>query len=337
MVVVTKYDVTFKQQVLDLLLPLWGHMSPEKRETYFKWKYLDNPWASDVLYFTAIDDAKQKVVGVLGFLIVQYHLNGHPVNIATISDGVIHNEYRRQGIYDKLIRFGMDFVRENHGVFFCNALSGNYPANQGLIKLGSIPVAEKKINYKTSLCGRFKHPGKKYSFICAKEPRPEDMAGLCKKLRNENVLSLNKTKEYLAWRYNNPHSRYGFAYVYKDNTLVAFISYYMISGYRFFILDYAYTEPEIFRSLVKFLIKNEKCRMLQLWTISKNSRELNFLHTIGFRPYITLLRLLKKEIPSPVLVRPCIPEYKESDFMIDGMDVRNEFNWEFNLICTDGI
>ncbi len=337
MIIVKKYDVKFEGQVLDLLRPLWGHMLPEQGASYFKWKYIDNPCTDDILYFTAIDEPKQKVVGVLGFLILQYNLNGKTINLATISDGVIHADYRRMGIYEKLIRYGMNFIRENHDVFFCNATSGNYPANQGLIKMGSIPIAQKKIYYKSSLYPYYRHKHDDYAFSCATEARPGEMAALCKKKQNNAVLSLNKTSEFLSWRYSNPLPQYGYVYAYKGNDLVAFVSYYKISDHRHFILDYEYCEKDIFRSLIKFLMKHENCRLLQLWTISKNEAEMKFLHSLGFRPYIKLMKLLKKERSSPVLVRPCIPEYTEKDFYIDGIDMRNEFNWEFNLICSDGI
>jgi len=102
-------------------------------------------------------------------------------------------------------------------------------------------------------------------------------------------------------------------------------------------LDYATTEQVIFAKMVRAIAYYTNCRIIQTWTVSKEKRGMLQLKKAGFISLNFLYRIMRKKMQPPILIRPAAIKYTPAAFIMRGKDVRNEFNWDINLICSDGV
>ncbi len=70
-------------------------------ETYFKWKYFDNP-AGELIAFEAIHDGK--TVGFYGIIPELYNLNGQIERVYQSMDTMTHPDFQRRGLFVKLAK-----------------------------------------------------------------------------------------------------------------------------------------------------------------------------------------------------------------------------------------
>jgi hypothetical protein len=88
-----------------------------------------------------------------------------------------------------------------------------------------------------------------------------------------------------------------------------------------------------------YIIRKRHFDILSTWNF--NLRE-DFSQTLESLEFSTtnLLGRIEKKFPSefpalPVFVRPVKKIYKEEDWFIEGIDIRDIKNWEINRICSD--
>jgi GNAT superfamily N-acetyltransferase len=330
------YSSVNESEVLALLEPLWGNMDMPTRKSYFQWKYINNPATDDVLAFVAIDTTKGKVIGFRGFFPTRYMLNWKIVFVASFSDVVIHPDYRKQGLFERITRYGITYLENNKSLAYYYSTSSAWPTSKGYIKIGSVPLASKKDMYRVCLLPAYKK-SKKFRLEFSQDCYASDISSIHERTQNKNILTIQKDEAFIKWRYQNPVTKYYFVYAWQDNQLAGYISYYKISDNRCYIFDYNVQDYQVLDLLVKHLAAHSKCRLIQVWSISNTDKEAKLWKKAGFRYFKRLFRILgKKELP-PILIRPAVIDYSESDFYVDGKDVRNEYNWDINLICSDGV
>ncbi len=331
------YDNVYKEQIIELLSVLWP-ISKKEKNIYFEWKYLNNPITSEPLIFLALDSSNNKVVGIRGYFVAQYFYKGEKINVAAHSDAIVHPDYRGRGVFEKMTRFAMEVLEKKQLVHFYNTISNDsWPTSKGYLKMGSVPIGEKKIMYKISpLKGLLI---KENNYCEVSQEKEVDFIYELRKHSCLDKLSLNYTKEFTNWRYSNPVSNYYFVYAYdKDNTTpLGYITFYKISSNRIFILDYFYTDTKVFSTMLKEIINTTHCFLIQTWSISRNPDEIKTLKRNGFYSFDKIIRKIKKEIQPPILIRPVKREYDTQDFFVGELDVRLENNWDIQLICSDGI
>lgn len=330
------YKADYLHEIIELLAPLWGHLTNDERLQYFQWKYINNPATDDVLAFVAIDTTKGKVIGFRGFFPTRYMLNWKILFVASFSDVVIHPDYRKQGLFEKITKYGIKYLENNKSLSYYYSTSSAWPTSKGYIKIGSVPLALKKDMYRVCLLPAYKK-SKNFRLEFSQDCYASDISSIHERTQNKNILTIKKDEAFIKWRYQNPATKYYFVYAWQDNQLAGYISYYKITDNRCYILDYNVQDYQVLNLLVKHLTTRSKCRLIQVWSISNSNKEAKLWKQAGFKYFKLVFRFLgKKELP-PVLIRPAVFDYSETNFYIEGKDVRNEYNWDINLICSDGV
>lgn len=330
------YSSKYLNQVVELLAPLWGHLSMSLRKKYFTWKYLLNPSVKNSSCFVAIDETSGKVIAFRGFLVMQYRFNDKKIFIVSYSDAVVNPEFSGKGIFKSLTIFGMKEMETMYkGLLYSTISNDSWRTSKTYIKLGSQPIAEKKVLYKIGY-----NPfltSKEYNVTITKEVRVNEIYELSKQLQTKDKIVLDYSKAFIQWRFSNPATNYYFSYVYKNNELKAFIVFYKINKHRIYVLDYKYSNERALKVGFNQIHKSRNI-MSQLWSISKDNNETSLLNKIGFKSYDKVINRIKKEDTPPVLIRPSGSDLENEDsWLINGLDIRKEHNWDINLICSDGI
>lgn len=131
---IVKYRSGFKRQVLELQAYLWG---PDLgiNAAYLEWKYSDNPYVNNTIIHIALHAGR--VVGMRGAFgnCWQSGVPSQTMICLTDSDGVVHPEHRRHGLFGRLT---MAVVEElsSHDYEYLIALSANPITAHSLLKLG---------------------------------------------------------------------------------------------------------------------------------------------------------------------------------------------------------
>lgn len=323
------FELKDKEQVIELLHVLWVFSSEEEYERHFDWKYLqvnfNFPHA-----FVAVDKQTNKVIGFRGFFIQEYFINNNTYKAAVISDACVNPNYRRKGILSKMTMFSFKYLKEQNAIDFYLVLSNpGIASTAAYIKLDFQPINTKSELYKILLKSKASN---KYEYQVSNVLSINQLM-----LKNNSNIKINNTEEYLKWRYRNPSTKYEYIYVYEKGEIVAFMSYYYISGNRIYILDYNYSNFSAFKEAFKYLKANKKIKYAQVWSISCSKHEKKKLKKIGFFSLTFIRAKIFKRTNQPALIRPANIKITENDFFIENVDIRKPENWDLNLINSDGV
>jgi GNAT superfamily N-acetyltransferase len=331
------YSSVNESEVLALLEPLWGNMDIETRKAYFQWKYVDNPAVNTTCAFIAIDENTGKVIGFRGYYFMHYFYKQNPLKIAAYSDVVIHPDYRKQGLFEKLTLDSMKQLEKHNSVAFYNTISNNtWPSSLGYLKMGSVSLGEKSDYYRFFLLKPSVRAGD-FKLTYQRDVDPVFIKKINEILSENEKITPDFTTQFLRWRYANPAQQYHFIYAYNGNQPVGFVSFYRINDKRVYLLDYATTEQAVFPKMMHAIAYYTNCRIIQTWTVSKEKRAMLQLKKAGFISLNFLYRIMRKKMQPPILIRPGTIKYKPEAFIYQGKDLRNEYNWHINLICSDGV
>ena len=78
--------------------------------------------------------------------------------------------------------------------------------------------------------------------------------------------------------------------------------------------------------------------MLSIYHFSVSDEFREKLADMGFRASGLARRLEHKKTGElPVLIRPVRKSYTETDWKIEGLDIRNINNWQMTEICSDSV
>ena len=97
-------------ELLKISYPEWS--LAESPLDYWKWKNIDNPYGSIVV----VADWDGKIVGIKHRVLLNIKID----EISSSSYGVdssVHPDYRRKGIYKKMVRYSEELTKENRIVF----------------------------------------------------------------------------------------------------------------------------------------------------------------------------------------------------------------------------
>lgn len=107
-------------------------LSPNRTLELWKKRFAENPYTKNYYVYGALAD--NKIIGINGFLYMQYSLNDQIFHVVQSCDSCVNSEYRHQGVFSKIIMSAMqDFESEgmDYAIGFPN--SNSYPA---FIKMG---------------------------------------------------------------------------------------------------------------------------------------------------------------------------------------------------------
>lgn len=330
-----RYNPQYKKQVIDLLDGLW-HFDREEKLRYFKWKYEDNPFTDDVAGFIALDG--EKVVAFRGYMVQPMRMGNMDFLNAQLADTVTDSNYRRMGLFRSITQFSINELEKDRrfGVSL-NSSSGG-PTLNGYLKLDWRPLSEREHLFRISFNGlvrRFirrvrpfeeaEEKKSNLSFILSKENRPKEISSLP---FDYSRISHSHTTEYYDWRMRNPHNKFVYAYLYRDEALTAYYILVDLGGGRYDIVDFNGTDKKSLRQLLDFFCRKTAPLYISLWTVGKTNVIYQNRSAFGFLPLNAVLRHLRNFKKPPFLVR---------GFNDRGVDIYEENAWNINKIIADEV
>jgi len=188
----------------------------EKTKEYFRWEYFKSPWGS---VETWIVDYDGEIIGQYSTQRFQAFFFGEKIMGSLAFDAGTHPNYRRQGIFVALGK-----------VLFSEEGKNNILFSNGFPNESAIP-GHKKVNwhflcplplYESSNVTKI-HKTNKYEFENINE-FDDDFKGFSDCFQDEIPIYLNRTKEYLNWRYVDKPYDYIINKIYnKKGEMVSYI------------------------------------------------------------------------------------------------------------------
>jgi len=248
---IERYRPGFLDPICRLEAPFWGSSRARARE-FFRWKYVDNPYTPEPLFYVALYDGR--VVGARGMFGTCW-VSGSGVRhvFPAPSDFMIVPEHRDDGLYRELNELPMHDLAERgyKHVVNLSATPANYVAlvmsfgwksigSAGLVALteperatlrtlksvaGRVPgvrriveaeravLSDLGVNEFTGLDRKSEHP--EPPIVVEQRPRVEAMVELAQRLRfadRRQRLCHVEDEEYYTWRFDNPLASYRFLY-----------------------------------------------------------------------------------------------------------------------------
>jgi len=345
------YRSEFFPLVIDLLQYLLGSDENNNR-SYFKWKYDENPYTESPLGIVTLFEGK--VVGFRGYFATRFQIKGKNDKIISLCPGdtCVHPDHRRKGLS---VIMGNRASEEYTGKypFFLN-LSSTKISLPGYLRMRFLPLNSKTYLTKCSMAGlvkylfnakkRFDQIDPKIKFgifddiIVSRQPRPKEMHVLIERQENSaDKITLYQDENFFRWRYANKHNKYIFLYR-KINEVVAGYIVVRVSpnNRRGYIVDYAQEDETSIERILKFIIKARCFDVLSIYHFSLIDTIKHQVQDLGFKN-VSLFRAIERRVNGelPLLIRPVKHNYSESDFFVEGLDLREIKNWHIKGICSD--
>lgn len=338
------YHENYHKQVIDLLGLLWTNRDNELRDKVFCWKYLENPYCREPQFFLMLDG--EKVVAVRGFFMNAYLLKEKVVYAGIPADAITHNDYRRKGLFEQLTHFAMEHNAARNFPDFYLSLSSNPLSASGHKKAGFWLLGHWSEWYRFSPLGFFSGGGKnaatesvrkygKLKFKISSHFDANEMAGFFSE-GNYFGFHLLKDEMFFSWRYRQPAFSYVFLEVKRENNLVGWASFFMISKGRAMMTDFRITDNKAFATGLKYFFKQMGLWAVQTRVFPGKTEASVLLKELGFRNYRTMFKWLVKAEPEPVLVKPAALLPSTEQWQINGMLLSEPQNWNLHLIDADG-
>jgi GNAT superfamily N-acetyltransferase len=369
------YQPALMHQVVDLLHYHWGN-NHDNNLSYFKWKYVDNPFTDSPLGIVALH--KGEVVGFRGYFATRWQIREKDYKITVLCPGdtCVHPDHRMKGLSVTMGNMAMKEYESKYKIFLnLSAWKNSVP---GYLKMGFVPLSDKtyltrltnplgmlfpvklvslldrthlkslyrlikkyllESKTKSELCEKKITFGEFYNIVVADSPRAEEMYSVISKQDCDGrKISLLQDERFFRWRFNNKRNKYVFYYSRKNNITTGYIVMRISKNNRFgYIVDYAENDSAALKNILQYIIKAKHFDILLIFNCSLSDSILQILKGLRFKKK-SLLQIGKKIVKGvwPLLVRPVKKKYFEGDWFIEGLDVRKIENWEIKEICSDG-
>jgi GNAT superfamily N-acetyltransferase len=347
------YRPEFMSQALDVLQYLYGD-NLDSNLSYFKWKFHDNPYTEHPLGMVALHHGK--VVGFRGYFATMWQLNEKKDKMIVLCPGdtCVHPNHRRKGLSVAMGNKAMEEYAQRYKIFFNFSATRN--SLPGYLRMGFVPFVPKTYLTRCAGLGLFKliwrekrrsgwRPeriafGKFDDIIVSDGPRPKDMQAV---VAGENPkgrqITLRQDEDFFGWRFNNKRNKYVFYYHRKDNVTTG----YVVVGVspttgRGYILDYAQDDDTAIQRILSYAVKMKHFDVLSIYHFGLSDDLLKTLYGLRFKTN-SLIRTIERRVKGelPLLLRPIRKNYVESDFFVNGLDMRRVDNWGLKGICADDV
>ena len=345
------YRSEFRSDVVTLLGDLWGD-EPVINQSYFQWKYEENPNADTPLGVVALYQGN--VVGFRGFFATKWHLPPKNLNMVILSPGdtCVHPEHRSKRLSIAMGNQAMTQYASEYRVFL--NLSATKNSVPGYLRMGFVPLADKAYLTRYSLPGltRFLWTANEKSELCAgnvtlgdfdevivtDKPLPEEMAAIVSgQVYQDARIRLLEEESFFRWRFNNKKNKYLFYFCRKHDTIAGFVIIRVSkNSRRGYIIDSAPNDGKTVGKILRFITEKRHFDILSVYQFTPDQNYLKILKSINFKKN-SLMRMIEKRVSGewPLLVRPVLMEAKEKDWLIEGLDIRKIDNWEIKEVCSD--
>lgn len=302
------------EQLTELPVSTYGKKAPK---AYWEWAYIKNPLAQHMPDVTVALDGS-KIVGVRPFWLTELWLGGSRIIAAQHCDTLVHPDYRRQGIFNRMGKNANRYLLE-HGCTLSYGFPGKMSRpgflSQGyrvltpielsfrLLKPGRIIKGYMRPKMLSTRLGnvvdRFFNPAEiklddeatRYQVVISDDFTP-DLAGL-DSMRDAGAIGLVRSETNLRWRFDtHPYNKYRYIKVKKRDELCA---YAVIQNYKEhsglvagLIMDYLVKGGDLacFRSLIAAIMgefTRAGCYAISVWAFSDPLLQHELHHNLGFK------------------------------------------------------
>ena len=342
---IVKYISQYKSGVIDLLKYMWNEYDENGRYKLFKWRYEDNPYEEPII-FLAVE--KDLVIGFRAFIAQLFVKGDRQYIVFSPADTIIHRDHRRKGIIsalnDKCIE-EINMKYQNKDILLINT-STSKPSMPVYLKQGwkksnglrRFYFKHSLINYLySSINGNTKIftpevievNTKAYKIVVSKEVNSKELSVFSLNIKNPNRWTNIRDTRFFDWRYNFLPEKYYFIYCYHENSLQGYLIIKKSTDKKYALDQFEAVNNKVFKALVHTAYKILK--IVQLRSYAFLPEEKNLLMRNGFLPEpIALLKSMGIQ-RFPILVRPKNPQPEETDFIVEGRDIRDINNWHLQV------
>jgi GNAT superfamily N-acetyltransferase len=166
------------------------------------------------------------------------------------------------------------------------------------------------------------------------EPRCEEMAQLVERIENRGRIRHVKDSEYLAWRFQNPLSRYQFIF-WDEDRLEGYLvlqEYASESAHRerVNIVDWEASNEVVRARLLQSAIAIAQGKRLVIWAATMPPAAIAILECNGFK---SLTRPTDSGPPA-LLVRPLRQDQLNASWMLAGRPLLDLASWDLPMLCS---
>jgi GNAT superfamily N-acetyltransferase len=221
-------------------------LSSAKDKQWWRWQYLDNPRGPAIIYLA---EANKRILGHLALLPTLMKIGDKIIQCSQAVDGMVHPDYRRQGMYVKIADKTFEFAnKDGIAMVFGTPNNQSYPIHVGRLQwiyICNPRLMLKIIDWGDLLKRRLRIPGfigkqleKFLELIWNNKSRCENSEVKIEQITSfderidrfwlraseiKNVMVIRDNK-YLNWRYvNKPGNNYKTFIALKGNEIIGYI------------------------------------------------------------------------------------------------------------------
>ncbi|MBL7068232.1 MAG: GNAT family N-acetyltransferase [Candidatus Omnitrophica bacterium] len=349
---IKRYKPKFVPQIANLERHLWSKDIP-RNISYFRWKYEENPFAKEPVGVIAL--YKGRVVGFRGCFVSKWKAGDNESQTLLLSpaDICVHPDHRRRGLFTIMTESIIAEFGDREYNAFIN-LSSNKLSIPGYLKMGWIPVADKSFIRRDSLkavlssifmkkikFSLYRGPveyGRFGDIEVSRNPKADEMDSIVRKQKilSDNGMRLFKNLDFFRWRFQNNRRKYVFYYYWRNGAVSGYVTL-RASGDNEIgrIIDYGESSDNAIEKILRFIIRNRQYDILNIWNINLGEEITRALRNLRFDMRDFGKRTKGSEGRLPILIRPLKKEYREANWFINEVDIRNIANWKIDEICSD--
>jgi len=352
-----RYDKSFKEELYDFLIydPGWNTLKNEEKKRKFEWIYGNPPYTKIPITYLALDN--NKIVGHRVFILQKFMINNEFL-FGIPTGGLIHPNYRRMGLFSKIIDFSMKDLSDNTDVKLILSLSPNAPACKALQKNGYLPIGTREKIYllspknffKRIIISNFEKKFMDYSYKLknleiniTNDLRMNEIIYLMSIFNNCGKLRNVRDSQFYEWRFRDSPYDMLYIYVYECDEMVGFLSlekqritFYSRYLEYYILIEYGYINKYYFEKLLE-IIHKLPIPAIMAYTFTRSIEEKLIFRKYGFldsNNYMLKLvekilntdRILDTNLPG-AMIKPVSKKIKDNSFILDEKDIRLEKNW----------
>ena len=290
------------------------------------------PYMSTPLVYLAL--CKGHVVGMRGMYGAQWQI-GQPCRTVLgpcAGDVVIDPAHRNRNLFTKMTEAAMAALAEQ-GYPYAFNLSAGATTHLGLLAMGWRRIGSLQRVYRRPDHGFLQVPNRRISV--QKQPRPEAMAELVRRIGHDGRMRHVRDAPYFAWRFQNPFSRYRFLF-WEESSLEGYLvlrtSVLGDDGWVS-IVDWEAAHEQVRADLLHAALPWGISAKLELWTATLTEatrsllRQNQFLHqraenrVTHYRPTVLVRSVQGDELPT--------------DWRLENRSVLELANWDLRMLYSD--
>ena len=335
-ITIKPYSQDYDKQCADLEQYLWKE-DEKGREIRFDWAYTHCPVHEKPLCVIAVNEDEE----VVGF--------NEEFLVAQLSDTVVSDKARRQGIFQKMTNFSLDYLKDS-GVSLIINLSPSWPPYYGYKKISFEDLSQFHSKYKFGFGSILSEKSfrKKRSWKERKETVvsmkgityhiassiDQSVIAQVEQLVSTSHIHSSLSIDILKWRTSRPGKDYLYAYTMDaSDKLYSFMILSTVDYYNYNLGLFLSDHPETFKLLFRLFRKEYKPSTIAAWDFAMDDSSRKLLNKVGMVS-IPFINKIRKN--PPALVRTLQTNEDGSlNWNIGGVDIRKVENWTINKFDLD--